>query len=105
MSDTRTMNINLGLKIEVQTPSNLSDKEVLDLIFQAAEGQGDPRYGANLLANLNFYVQDRLQENLTSMNTSLKIGSCSIQPHPDGDTRTPRQRALDYAKTPEFTGS
>lgn len=105
MSDTRTMNINLGLKIEVQTPSNLNDREVLDLIFQAAEGKGDPRYGANLLANLNFYVQSQLQSNLTSMSAPLKIGSCSFGPHPDGDPRTPRQRALDYAKTPEFTGS
>ena len=49
MSDTREMNIDLGLVLNnVKVPSSMSDQEVLDHIFRVVGGEGDPLNGVNL---------------------------------------------------------
>ncbi len=100
----RKMNIDLGLTLDVSVPSNMSDQDVLDAIYRVACGEGDPRNGMNLMASLNFYVQSQIEDNLKNIGSPIQINGCGLQVHPQGDSRTPRQRALDYAKAPEFTG-
>lgn len=100
----RKMDINLGLVLNVIVPSDMNDNEVLDGIYRVACGEGDPRNGVNLMASLNFYVQSQIEDNLKNIGSPIQINGCGLQVHPQGDSRTPRQRALDYAKAPEFTG-
>ena len=101
---SRKMNIDLGLTLDVSVPSNMSDQDVLDAIYRVACGEGDPRSGITLMSQINFYVQSQIEENLEVLNIPIKIKGSGLQVHPVGDPRTPRQRALDYAKAPEFTG-
>ena len=98
------MNIDLGLTLNVEVPGSISDQEVVDAIYRVACGEGDPRNGVNLLAQVNFQVQSQIEDNLNSLNIPIEIRGSGLQVHPQGDPRTPRQRALDYAKAPEFTG-
>ena len=68
-----------------------------------SSGEGDERLGMNLMANLNFAVQSQLEDNLNNMGASLSINGSGLCIKPQGDTRTPRQRSLDYDRADEFT--
>jgi len=105
MSDTREMNIDLGLVLNnVKVPSSMSDQEVLDHIFRVVGGEGDPRNGVNMFADMSFYVSSKIQENLKNIGSTIEADhSITFQPKLKGDTRTPRQRSLDYQSKPEFT--
>jgi len=103
-SETREMNIDLGLVLNnVKVPSTMSDQEALDHIFRAICGEGDIDYGVNMLADVSFYVSDKIGENLEGMGSLVKVNGSSVQPKLKGDTRSPRQRSLDYQSKPEFT--
>ncbi len=103
MSDTREMNIDLGLVLHVSVPSTMSDQEVLEHIFRASCGEGDSRQGLNMLADVSFYVSSQIGDNLKNIGSPVKTQGGGIQPKPKGDTRTPRQRSLDYEANPEYT--
>ena len=103
MSDTRKMNVDLGLVLNMEVPKDMPDSEVLDLVFRASNGEGDERFGLNMWANVGFAVQTQLEENLENMGVSLSINGSEFCIKPKGDTRTPRQRAIDYNKADEFT--
>tara|TARA_B100000424_G_scaffold259119_1_gene241687 strand:- start:1259 stop:1585 length:327 start_codon:yes stop_codon:yes gene_type:complete len=102
-SDTRKMNIDLGLVLHVSVPSTMSDQEVLDHIFRASCGEGDSRQGVNMLADMSFYVASQIGDNLKNIGSPVETQGSGIQPKPKGDTRSPRQRFLDYQSKPEFT--
>ena len=103
-SDTREMNIDLGLVLNnVKVPSSMSDQEALDHIFRAICGEGDCRRNVNLLADVGFYVANKIGENLENIGSPIEVNGSSVQPKPKGDTRSPRQRFLDYQSKPEFT--
>ena len=101
---SRKMSIDLGLTLNVSVPSNMSDQDVLDAIYRVACGEGDPRSGMNLMSQINFNVQSQIESNLKTLNIPIEIRGSGLQVHPENDPRTPRQRALDYANAPEFTG-
>ena len=105
MSDTREMNIDLGLVLNnVKVPSSMSDQEVLDHIFRVVGGEGDPLNGVNMFADMSFYVTSKIKDNLKSIGSPIKADhNISFTPKPEGDTRTPRQRSLDYEANPEYT--
>ena len=105
MSDTREMNIDLGLVLKnVKVPSSMSDQEVLDHILRVVLGEGDPRSGINMFADVSYYVSSKIEENLDAIGSPIEVsGNISFQPKPEGDTRTPRQRSLDYQSKPEYT--
>ena len=105
MSDTREMNIDLGLVLNnVKVPSSMSDQEALDHIFRVVLGEGDIRQGVNMFADVSYYVSSKIEENLANIGSPIEVsGNISFQPHPEGDTRTPRQRSLDYQSKPEYT--
>lgn len=99
------MNIDLGLVLHnVKVPSSMSDQEVLDHIFRVIGGEGDIRQGVNMFADVSFYVSSQIQDNLKNMGSPVKAThNISFSPKLKGDTRTPRQRSLDYDSKPEFT--
>tara|TARA_Y100000591_G_scaffold116479_1_gene99548 strand:- start:4998 stop:5321 length:324 start_codon:yes stop_codon:yes gene_type:complete len=103
MSDTRKINVDLGLVLNMEVPASMPDSEVLDLVFRASNGEGDQRLGMNLMANVNFAVQSQLEDNFNNMGVNLSINGSGLCIKPQGDTRTPRQRSLDYNKADEFT--
>ena len=91
----RDMTIDLGLKLNLSVPPTMSEKDVLDFIYRAMCGEGDPRVGLNLLANVDFTLHQQVQSNLANMNASIDVKGSGFQPKVEGDTRTPRQRYLD----------
>ena len=109
MSDTRKINVDLGLVLNMEVPASMPDSEVLDLVFRASRGEGDDRLSWNLMANIGYYVGSQLESNLTNISISedkgvfLSINGCKVCVKPQGDTRTPKQRSLDYNKADEFT--
>ena len=105
MSDTREMNIDLGLVLKnVKVPSTMSDQEALDHIFRVVLGEGDPRHEINMFADVSYYVSSKIEENLKNIGSPIEVGASIVfQPKPEGDSRTPRQRSLDYDSNPEYT--
>ena len=105
MSDTREMNIDLGLVLKnVKVPNTMSDQEALDHIFRVVLGEGDPRNSVNMFADVSYYVSSKVEENLKNIGSPIEVGASIVfQPKPEGDTRTPRQRSLDYQSKPEYT--
>ena len=105
MSETREMNIDLGLVLNnVKVPSSMSDQEALDHIFRVVLGEGDIRHNANMFADVSYYVSSKIEENLKNIGSPIEVcGNITFQPKPEGDTRTPRQRSLDYQSNPEYT--
>lgn len=90
--------IDLGLTLTVKVPEGMEDSEILDLVFRACSGEGDPRNGLNMLANVNFAVQDQIESNIRNIGSPLEIVGSGLSVKIKGDNRTPRQRYLDEQK-------
>ena len=87
--------IDLGLTLTVKVPEGMEDSEILDLVFRACSGEGDPRNGFNMLANVNFAVQDQIESNIRNIGSPLEKGSgLSVKIM----IIAPRQRYLDEQK-------
>ena len=92
----RTVKIDLGMVITVEVPDDMSDYAACGEIFEAMGGKGDPRDGTNMNALVTYYVGQRLKENLENTGSKIQAtGGMGGSVRVEGDTRTPRQRALD----------
>ena len=100
----REMEIDMGLTLSVRVPDEMSDAEVLDALFRAASGEGDSRHGVNLMSGVNWYVQTKVQENLSNLGIPIQVNGSGIQIKPKDDPRTPRELSFAYEAKPEFTG-
>ena len=88
--------IDLGLVIKLDVPEGMTERALLDAVFNAMGGKGDPREGVNMLADIGYYVADKIAENLKAVGSEIERGGGSgYCPKLEGDTRTPRQRAID----------
>jgi len=88
--------IDLGLVIKLSVPEGMTERTLLDAVFNAMRGVGDPDDGVNMLADIGYYVADKIAENLEAVGSEIEHGGSSgYCPKLEGDTRTPRQRAID----------
>lgn len=92
----REVKIDLGMVITVNVPDSMSDWDVCGEIYEAVGGKGDVNKVTNMNADLTFYVGQSLKENLKNTKSRIQTnGSAKSCVKVEGDTRTPRQRAIE----------
>ena len=63
--------IDLGIAIDFETTESFSATNTFEEhIFEAMRGEGDDRKGVNMNADIGWYVQNKLEENLTAKGLS-----------------------------------
>jgi len=73
--------IDLGITIDFETTKEFSEGDTfLEHIFKAMRGEGDLRKGINMKADIGWYVQDKLKENLAAkgLYEDMKITGHSV---------------------------
>ena len=92
----RKLSIDLGLVIDVNVPDEMSDGDACGVIFDVSEGKGDPRYGMNMNADVAYFVGEQIKANLAAIESPVEFGGgARVTIKVEGDTRTPRQRAIE----------
>lgn len=92
----RQVEIDLGLVVTVEVPEFMSDWEACGEIDQVVGGAGDPEGGITMLASVSYAAADRIRQNLENLSSPIRAtGSYETLIKVKGDTRTPRQRALE----------
>jgi hypothetical protein len=95
----REEKVDLGIFVKLLVPDEMSEKELLDFVYRALQGEGHHLCDINMRTDLAFEASYRLEKNLENLGSGIKIGSSSghcCKLH--GDTRTPRQRAKDFER-------
>lgn len=93
---TRQVEIDLGLVVIVEVPEFMSDWEACGEIDRVVGGAGDPRNGVNMLASVSYAAAQRIRQNLENISSPIRAtGSSETIIRVKGDTRTPRQRAIE----------
>ena len=72
-----TVSINLNLYAKV--PDQMTKDQILDAVYNAAGGAGDPNHGINALADLAYYTKVQIENNLKNLGHNIEIKSVSSQ--------------------------
>ena len=92
----RQVSIDLGLVVTVEVPEFMSDWDACGEVDRVVGGAGDPRNGVNMLASVGYATAHRIRQNLENLSSPVRAtGSSGTIIRVEGDTRTPRQRAIE----------
>ena len=75
----KAVKVSINLNLYAKVPDEMTKEQILEAVYNAAGGAGDPRHGINALADIGYYTQYQIESSLKNLGHNIEINSVTSQ--------------------------